>query len=61
MKLIAEDREDVQEDSLATDVKNIIGGIATIVIIVVPIIIIRKLVRRIENSETYKQVENTIG
>lgn len=61
MKLIAEDREEMQEDSLATDVKNIIGGIATIVIIVVPVIIIRKLVRRIENSEAYKQVENTIG
>ncbi len=61
VRLVAEDGDEMQEESLATDVKNIVGGVATIVLIVVPIIIIRKLVRRIENSETYKTVENTIG
>ncbi len=51
--------EQVQdEDTLANDVKKIVGGVATIVLIVVPIILIRKLVKKIENSDPYKSVES---
>ena len=42
-----------EEDTLINDVKKIVGGVATIVLIVVPIIMIRKLVKKIENSDSY--------
>ena len=50
-----------EEDTLINDVKKIVGGVATIVLIVVPIIMIRKLVKKIENSDSYKSVENRLS
>ena len=49
------------EETLTDDVKKIIGGVATIVLIVVPFILIRKLVKKIEQSEPFKAVENKLG
>ena len=56
-----EDGQTIGEETLTEDVKKIIGGVATIVLIVVPVILIRKLVRKIEESEPFKAVENTLG
>ena len=58
-KMIAEEQVQ-EEDTLANDIKKIVGGVATIVLLVVPIIVIRKLVKKIENSEPYKSVENRL-
>ena len=49
------------EETLTDDVKKIIGGVATIVLIVVPFILIRKLVKKIEQSEPFKAVESKLG
>lgn len=58
-KMIAEEQVQ-EEDTLANDIKKIVGGVATIVLLVVPIIVIRKLVKKIENSDPYKSVENRL-
>ncbi len=47
----------INEDSLGDNVKQIIGGVVTIVAIVVPVILIRKLIRTLEESDTFKTVE----
>lgn len=51
----------VEEQTLTEDIKMIVGGVATIVLIVVPIILVRKLIRTIEESNTFKTVERTLG
>ena len=48
------------EEPLSQNIKNIIGGVATLVALVVPIILIRKLVRKAEESKAFKAVENTL-
>ncbi|MBR3226471.1 MAG: hypothetical protein IKF78_14250 [Atopobiaceae bacterium] len=58
-KMIAEEQVQ-EEDTLANDIKKIVGGVGTIVLLVVPIIVIRKLVKKIENSDPYKSVENRL-
>lgn len=50
-----------EEPTLTEDIKMIIGGVATIVLIVVPIVLVRKLIRTIEESDTFKSVERTLG
>ena len=53
-----EDHRSPEDMSLLENVRMIVGGVATIVAIVVPVILIRKLVRRIEEGETFKKIES---
>lgn len=48
------------EETLSQDIRNIIGGVATIVIIVVPILLIRKLVKTVEQSKGFQSIENAL-
>ena len=48
---------DPEDLSLSENIRMIVGGVATIVAIVVPVILIRKLVRRIEEGDTFKSIE----
>ena len=61
MAIIEDINQGIGEETLTEDVKKIIGGVATIALIVVPIILIRKLVRTIEQSEPFKAVESKLG
>lgn len=49
------------DQPLSEDVKMIIGGVATIVLIVVPVILIRKLVKTVEESKAFKSVEQVLS
>lgn len=50
-----------EDESLAENIKKIVGGVATIVIIVVPFILIRKLVRVIEEGDAFKSIEKHLS
>lgn len=50
----------LEEQPLSEDIKMIIGGVATLVLILVPVILIRKLVRTVEESKTFKGVEQAL-
>ncbi|MDO4537318.1 MAG: hypothetical protein Q4B54_04085 [Coriobacteriales bacterium] len=50
------------EDLRTVDyVRMIVGGVVQIVIIVVPFILIRKLVKSAENSKTFQTVNNVLS
>lgn len=50
-----------EEETLTDDIKKIIGGVATIVLLVVPIVLVRKLIRTIEEGSAYKTIERTLS
>ncbi len=50
-----------EDESLLENVRKIIGGVATLVALAVPILIIRKLVKTIEQSDKYKKIENALS
>ncbi|MBR3317600.1 MAG: hypothetical protein IKG21_07280 [Atopobiaceae bacterium] len=50
-----------EDMSLAENVRMIVGGVATIVALVVPIILIRRIVKTIENSDKFKQFEKHLS
>lgn len=58
---MAENEQTVGEETLTEDIKMIVGGVATIVLIVVPIVLIRRLIKVIEESDTFKSIEQGIG
>ena len=53
--------ENPGEESLGEDVRNIISGVLTITLIVVPIILIRKLVKSLEQSEGFQAINDVMG
>ena len=50
-----------EDESLLDNVRKIVGGVATLVALIVPGLIIRKLVKTIEQSDQYKAVENALS
>ncbi|MBR3328170.1 MAG: hypothetical protein IKG22_12700 [Atopobiaceae bacterium] len=44
-------------ETLSQDIKNIIGGVATLVLLAVPLLLIHTLRKRIEESENFKAIE----
>ena len=48
------------DQTLGQDVRQIIGGILGITLIVVPIILIRKLVKALEESDTFGSISRTL-
>ena len=57
---MAETETNPQEQTLGQDVRNIIGGVLTIAAIVVPVLLIRKLVKTIEESKSFQSLENAL-
>ena len=54
-----EDTQQVPEsESLGDDIRKIVGGVVGLVLVIVPVLLIRKLVRTIEQSEGFKTIEN---
>jgi hypothetical protein len=50
-----------EESTLTDDVKIIVGGVATIALIVIPIVLIHRLIRTLENGSTFKSIERALG
>ena len=50
-----------EDASLLDNVRMIVGGVATLVALAVPIILIRKLVKTIEHSDKFKSIENALS
>ncbi|MEE1158484.1 MAG: hypothetical protein UHS51_03595 [Atopobiaceae bacterium] len=50
-----------EESTLTDDVKKIVGGVATIALIVIPIVLIHRLIRTLENGSTFKSIERALG
>ena len=48
------------EQTLGQDVRQIVGGILGVALIVVPIILIRKLVKSLEESDTFESISRTL-
>ncbi len=54
-----EDTQQIPEsESLGDDIRKIVGGVVGLALVIVPVILIRKLVRTIEQSEGFKTIEN---
>jgi hypothetical protein len=54
-----EDTQQVPEsESLGDDIRKIVGGVVGLVLVIVPVLLIRKLVRTIEQSDGFKTIEN---
>lgn len=54
-----EDTQQVPEsESLGDDIRKIVGGVVGLALVIVPVLLIRKLVRTIEQSEGFKTIEN---
>lgn len=57
-----EDNDILQsEATLTEDVRNIVGGVLGLVLVIVPVLLIRKLVKSIEGSEAFGNVTNKLG
>ena len=48
------------DQTLGQDVRQIIGGVLGITLIVVPIILIRRLVKALEESDTFGSISRTL-
>ena len=48
------------EETLGQDVRNIIGGVVTLVAIIVPVLLIRKIVKSIEDGKTFQSLTDTL-
>lgn len=44
-------------ETLSEDIRNIVGGVATLVLLAVPLLLIHTLRKRIEEGETFKAIE----
>ena len=54
-----EDTQQIPEsESLGDDIRKIVGGVVGLVLVIVPVLLIRKLVRTIEQSDGFKTIEN---
>ena len=50
-----------EDAPLLENVRMIIGGVATLVALAVPIILIRKLTKTIEQSDKFKSIQNALS
>ena len=50
-----------EDAPLLENVRMIIGGVATLVALAVPIILIRKLAKTIEQSDKFKSIQNALS
>ena len=50
-----------EDEPLLENIKKIVGGVTTIVALLVPVILIRKLTKRIEQSDGYKSIEKALS
>jgi hypothetical protein len=56
-----EDTQQVPEsESLGDDIRKIVGGVVGLVLVIVPVLLIRKLVRTIEQSDGFKTIEDNL-
>lgn len=55
------EQEDQGEETLGEDILKIVNGVATLVLIVVPVLLVRKLIKSIEEGDTFKAIENTLS
>lgn len=46
-----------EDEPLSENIKNIVGGVATLVLLVVPLLLIHTIRKRIEEGETFKKLE----
>jgi hypothetical protein len=54
-----EDNQQIPEsESLGDDIRKIVGGVVGLVLVIVPVLLIRKLVRTIEQSDGFKTIED---
>lgn len=49
------------ESTLAQDIRNIVGGVVGIALVIIPVILIRKLVKTIENADSFKAIERNLS
>ncbi len=58
-----EDEEDVapEDEPLSQNIRNIVGGVATLVLLMVPVLLIHTLRKRIEAGDTFKKIEQTLS
>ncbi|MDO4806336.1 MAG: hypothetical protein Q4A07_03720 [Coriobacteriales bacterium] len=49
------------EETLGEDILMIVNGVVTLVLIVVPVLLVRKLIKSIEEGETFKKIERTLS
>ncbi|MBO7674967.1 MAG: hypothetical protein J6S63_08155 [Atopobiaceae bacterium] len=49
------------DEPLSENLRQIVGGVATLVLIVVPVLLVRKLIKSIEEGKTFKAIERTLG
>lgn len=58
---VTENEQLPSEEPLSEDIKMIIGGIAGLVLIVVPVILVRKIVRTVEENDLFKTFERKLS
>ena len=58
-----DDIDDFEDDDapISVHLKNIVGGVATLVLLCVPILLIRHVTKRIEENEAFKKLEDKLG
>ena len=56
-----DDYQDAVDAPLVDNIRMIIGGVVGLVAIIVPVLIINKLTKKIENGETFKKIEERLG
>ena len=57
-----DDIDEFDEDApISVHLKNIVGGVATLVLLCVPILLIRHVTKRIEEGEAFKKLEDTLS
>jgi len=49
------------EPTLGQDIRQIVGGFVGLALIVVPILLIRKLVKSLEGSDTFEKLSNALS
>ena len=55
------DFQDAVDAPLVDNIRMFIGGVAGLVAIIVPVLIINKLRKKIESGDTFKKIEEHLG
>ncbi|MDO4797404.1 MAG: hypothetical protein Q4A01_05200 [Coriobacteriales bacterium] len=58
---IDEQTIDPEDEPLSENIRNIVGGVATLVLLCVPLLLIHTLRKRIESGDTFKKIEQKLG
>ena len=56
-----EDQTPEAEQTLGQDVRQIIGGVVGLALVIVPIILIRKLAKTLEESNAFEKITRALG